>query len=96
MIAGFTVDLEALLAAVDQMSEFDSNLEQSLARVQASVASLGLSWQGEAATQQRVAQNQWNSGAEELRAALGQLRDFVERAHANYSGAVANNSRMWS
>lgn len=95
-MAGFTVDLEALLAAVDQMSRFETDLEHSLARVQASAASLGLSWHGDAAAQQQAAQNQWNSGADELRAALGQLRDIAERAHANYSGAAANNARMWS
>ena len=48
-MAGFSVDLAALLAAVDQMSQFDGQLEQSLARAKASVESLGLSWQGDAA-----------------------------------------------
>jgi WXG100 family type VII secretion target len=95
-MAGFSVDLQALVAAVDQMSRFESQLEQSLARVRGSVASLGLSWHGDAAAQQQAAQNHWNSGAEALRAALGQLRDVAERAHANYSGAAANNTRMWS
>jgi WXG100 family type VII secretion target len=95
-MAGFTVELEALLAAVDQMSQFEQQLEQSLARAKASVESLGLSWHGDAASAQQAAQAQWNSGAEELRAALGRLRDIAGRAHGNYSGAVANNFRMWS
>jgi WXG100 family type VII secretion target len=95
-MAGFSVDLEALLAAVDQMSQFESSLEQSLARAKESVDSLGLSWHGDASTAQQAAQNQWNSGAEELRAALGQLRVIAEQAHANYSGAAENNKRMWS
>ena len=93
---GFTVDPEALLASVDQMSQFESQLEQSLARVKASVLSLGLSWHGDAAGQQRAAQEQWDNGAEQLRSALGQLRDIAEQAHGNYSGAVAMNARMWS
>jgi WXG100 family type VII secretion target len=95
-MAGFTVDLEALVAAVDQMSQFEKQLDQSLGRAKAAVQSLGLSWHGDAASAQRAAQEQWNSGAEELRAALGQLRDIAEQAHGNYSGAVANNTRMWS
>jgi uncharacterized protein YukE len=45
-MAGFTVDLAALLAAVDQMSTFNSDLEQQLAQVKASVALLGPSWHG--------------------------------------------------
>ena len=93
---GFTVDPESLLASVDRMSEFESRLEQSLARVKASVLSLGLSWHGDAAGQQRAAQEQWDNGAEQLRSALGQLRDIAEQAHGNYSGAVAMNARMWS
>lgn len=95
-MAGFTVDLEALLAAVDQMSQFETELEQQLAQVKASVGALGLSWHGDAADAQQAAQNQWNSGAEELRAALGQLRDIAEQAHGNYSDAAAMNTRMWS
>jgi WXG100 family type VII secretion target len=78
------------------MSKFDSHLEQSLARVKTSVQSLGMSWQGDACGEQQAAQAHWDHGAEELRAALGQLRDITEQAHANYSGAAAMNSRMWS
>ena len=95
-MAAFSVDLESLLAAVDRMSQFDGQLEQSLARAKSSVESLGLSWQGDAANAQQTAQTQWNDGADELRAALGQLRDIAERAHANYSGAADVNNRMWS
>jgi len=95
-MAGFTVDLQALLAAVDAMSAFEGQLEQSLARAKASVESLGSSWQGDAAGAQQAAQAQWNSGAEELRAALGQLRDIAEQAHGNYSNAAQMNTQMWS
>lgn len=95
-MSGFTVDLQALLSAVDQMSQFEGQLEQSLARAKASVESLGQSWQGEAASAQQAAQAQWNSGAEELRAALAQLRDIAEKAHANYNDAASMNTRMWS
>ena len=45
---------------------------------------------------QQAAQAQWNRGAEELRAALGQLRDIAEQAHRNYSNAAAMNTQMWS
>ena len=94
-MAKFTVDLDALLVAADQMSTFDTELEHQLSRVRASVDALGLTWQGDAAERQRAAQERWNSGADELRAALGQLRDIAENAHSNYSGAAANNTRMW-
>jgi WXG100 family type VII secretion target len=94
-MAGFTVDLEALLAGVDQMTAFHSNLEQQLASVQASVAALGAAWHGDAAAAQDAAQQQWNDGAQQLREALAQLRDIAEQAHSNYSNAAATNTRMW-
>jgi WXG100 family type VII secretion target len=95
-MAAFSVDLQALLAAVDQMSNFNERLEQSLARVEAAMATLTPLWRGDAAAAQQSAQQQWESGAEELRAALVQLRDIAERAHGNYSDAAAMNTRMWS
>ena len=89
------MDLEALLAGVDQMSAFHSTLEQTLASVQSSVTALGSGWHGDAASAQQVAQQQWDEGAQQLREALAQLRDIAERAHANYSNAAATNTRMW-
>jgi WXG100 family type VII secretion target len=94
-MAGFSVDLEALLGGVDQMSAFHSNLEQQLASVRSSVSALGLTWHGDAASAQDAAQQQWDDGAQQLRDALVQLRDIAEQAHSNYSNAVATNSRMW-
>jgi WXG100 family type VII secretion target len=92
----FKVDLQTLLAAVDRMADFDERLEQSLARVKSSMATLAPLWHGDAAVEQESAQQQWDSGAEELRATLGQLRDIAEKAHGNYSDAAAINTRMWS
>jgi WXG100 family type VII secretion target len=94
-MAGFSVDLDALLAGVDQMSAFHSNLEQQLASVNSSVSVLGSTWHGDASAAQNDAQRQWNDGAQQLREALTQLRDIAEKAHANYSNAVATNTRMW-
>jgi WXG100 family type VII secretion target len=92
----FSVDLQALLASVDQMSDFNERLEQSLARIRSWMATLVPLWHGDAAVAQQSAQQQWESGAEELRAALRQLRDIAEKAHGNYSDAAAMNTRMWS
>ena len=94
-MAGFSVDLEALLAGVDHMSAFHSNLEQKLASVRSSVSALDLTWHGDAAAAQESAQQQWNDGAQQLQEALAQLRDIAEQAQSNYSNAVATNTRMW-
>jgi WXG100 family type VII secretion target len=95
-MAGFRVDIEALLAAADRMTEFDQRLEANLARVNATVQQLGASWYGDAGESERAAQERWDKGAQEMREALTRLRDIAERAHANYSGASQLNTRMWS
>ena len=46
-VSGFQVDPAALLAVVDRMSEFDSQLEAHLAQAASSVAPLGTSWYGD-------------------------------------------------
>jgi uncharacterized protein YukE len=51
----FSVDLQALLGAVDQMSDFNERLEQSLARVRSSMATLAPLWRGDAAAAQQSA-----------------------------------------
>lgn len=94
-MAGFSVDLEALLDGVDQMSTFHTNLEHTLETVSASVTALGTTWHGDAASAQEAAQQQWDQGAQQLRDALAQLRDIAEQAHSNYSNAAATNTRMW-
>jgi WXG100 family type VII secretion target len=94
-MAGFSVDLEALLTGVDQMSGFHSNLESTLASVRSAVTALGSTWHGDAASAQDAAQQQWDDGAQQLREALAQLRDIAEHAHSNYSNAAATNTRMW-
>ena len=94
-MAGFRVDPAALLAAADRMSEFDERVEANLARVTATVEQLGASWHGDGGEAERAAQDHWNKGAGEMREALAQLRDIAERVHANYSGAIQLNSRMW-
>ncbi|BDX32213.1 hypothetical protein TUM20985_27600 [Mycobacterium antarcticum] len=94
-MAAFSVDLEALLAGVDQMSAFHSTLEQTLASVRASVTALGMTWHGDAASAQESAQQQWDDSAQQLGEALAQLRDLAEQAHSNYSNAASTNTRMW-
>lgn len=95
-MAEFSVDTAALLTAAEQMSAFEQQVQESLARAQALVDSLGNGWRGEAAQAQRAAQAKWNEGAHDMCQALLRLRGVVEQAHANYSGAAAMNARMWT
>ena len=94
-MSAFSVDPAALLAAVDRMSAFGSELDEHLAQVASSVARLGTSWQGDAGDAERTAQARWDEGAREMREALARLREITEGAHENYSAAARTNLRMW-
>lgn len=94
-MSGFQVDPAALLAVVDRMSEFDSQLEAHLAHARSSVAALGTSWFGDGGDAERSAQQQWDHGAQEMRDALARLRQIAEGAHENYSTAAQTNVRNW-
>ena len=94
-MSGFQVDPAALLAVVDRMSEFDSQLEAHLAHARSSVAALGASWYGDGGEAERSAQQQWDHGAQEMRDALARLRRIAEGAHENYSSAAQTNVRNW-
>ncbi|MCG7594955.1 WXG100 family type VII secretion target [Mycobacterium sp. PSTR-4-N] len=94
-MSAFSVDPAALLAAVDRMSAFDSELDKHLAQIASSVARLGTSWQGDAGEAERAAQARWDEGAGEMREALARLRAIAEGAHQNYSSTAQMNLRMW-
>jgi WXG100 family type VII secretion target len=94
-MSAFSVDPAALLAAVDRMSAFDSELEGHLAQAAGSVSRLGTAWYGDAGEAERAAQARWDEGAREMREALARLRTIAEGAHENYSSAAQTNQRMW-
>ncbi|MBP1819287.1 WXG100 family type VII secretion target [Mycobacterium sp. OAE908] len=94
-MAAFSVDPAALLAVIDRMTAFDSELEAQLAQAANSVARLGTAWYGDGGEAERAAQARWDEGAREMREALVRLRQIAEGAHENYSSAVQANMRMW-
>ncbi|MBJ7386852.1 MAG: WXG100 family type VII secretion target, partial [Mycolicibacterium sp.] len=63
--------------------------------VDAAMAALRSTWHGEASDQQAQAQQQWDEGAEQMKAALEQLKTIAEAARKNYSDAVNKNGQMW-
>lgn len=95
MTGAYRVDPAALLAVVDRMAEFESQLEAHLKEAAQSVTRLGSSWYGDAGEAERAAQQRWNDGAAEMRDALARLRAIAEGAHENYSTAAQTNMRMW-
>ena len=62
----FTVDLAALLGLIDQMEQFDNRVTETCADIERSVVALHVSWEGEAAEQQRHAHALWEKGTAEM------------------------------
>ena len=89
------VDFAQLQAAIDRMATFGQEVTEVLDDVDAAMAALRSTWHGEASDQQAQAQHQWDEGAEQMKAALEQLKTIAEAARKNYSDAVSKNGQMW-
>ena len=89
------VDFAQLQAAIDHMATFERDVSECLEDIDHTMAALRATWHGEASDSQAQAQQQWQTGAEQMKTALEQLRNIGKAAHANYSEAVSKNGQMW-
>ncbi|ARG72738.1 WXG100 family type VII secretion target [Mycobacterium kansasii] len=96
MAEPFRVDPAALSEAVERMAEFGRHTESMLAEIDSLVTRLHVTWTGQGAAAHAEAHRHWALGEAMMRQALAQLRTAGQGAHANYSGAMSTNSRMWS
>lgn len=90
------LDLDRLADLVDRMESFHQHLARAHDEVTQRVADLLVTWDGDAATAQAVAQQEWSAAVVEVHSALAVLRGIGATAHANYCAAVAANRRMWA
>lgn len=90
------VDFAQMLAAIDHMSRFEAEVEEVLSDVDQAMSALRATWHGDASDQQAQAQQQWNTGAEQMSASLEQLKKIAQAAEKNYSDAVKKNEEMWA
>jgi WXG100 family type VII secretion target len=89
------VDLDELLATIDEMARCTTALDALLDEVARGVADLHATWAGQAATAQSVAQAEWEAGFRSMREALASMRSAADTAHGNYADAASTNVRMW-
>ena len=90
------VDFARMLAAIDHMSRFEAEVKEVLSDVDQAMAALPATWHGDASDQQAQAQQQWDTGAEQMSASLEQLKKIAQAAEKNYSDAVKKNEEMWA
>ena len=91
----FKIDRDHLVDAIDQMKQFDTELEAKLGELDRQIDGLHTTWTGQAADAQRADHDRWTRGATELRDGLNKLRDAAAKAHGHYDEAVETNTRMW-
>ena len=89
------VDFQKLQGAVDHMAEFGRTVTETLEDVEHAMTTLRATWHGSGSDAQAQSQQQWNDGAEQMKAALEQLQKVVTAAQKNYSDAVTKNGAMW-
>lgn len=91
----FEVELDLLDDTVAAMARSGAALDALLDEVAQRVASLHLSWSGNAAHAQDGAQAEWEAGFRQMREALASMRTAGRVAHGNYLDAATTNLRMW-
>jgi len=90
------VDFAQMLAAIDRMAKFEADVKEVLSDVDQAMATLRATWHGEASDQQAQAQQQWDTGAEQMNTSLDQLKKIAQAAEKNYTDAVKKNGEMWA
>jgi WXG100 family type VII secretion target len=89
------VDFAQMLAAIDRMQKFEKDVTEVLSDVDQAMATLRATWHGDASDQQAQAQQQWDTGAEQMNTSLDQLKKIAQAAEKNYTDAVKKNGEMW-
>jgi WXG100 family type VII secretion target len=90
------VDFAQMLAAIDRMQKFEKDVTEVLSDVDQAMATLRATWHGDASDQQAQAQQQWDTGAEQMNTSLDQLKKTAQAAEKNYTEAVKKNEQMWA
>ncbi len=91
----YGVDLDDLLATVDDLADCGAELGDLLAEVSQRVESLHVTWSGRAALAQAGAQADWEAGFRAMHDGLATMRRAARTAHGNYHDAAGANLRMW-
>jgi WXG100 family type VII secretion target len=91
----YRVELEELLAFVETLQTFEHRAEGMATRLDNQVADLHDTWSGDAASAHLALHSEWTAAADQMREALGELREAARIAHQNYSNAVEVNMAMW-
>ena len=89
------VSFGELAAAQQNVAGTSQRISAQLDDLRRFLAPLAAGWQGEAATDYRVKQQQWDTAAADLAGVLAQIGVALGAANDNYQIVEQANSRRW-
>lgn len=89
------VEFGALGELISGLEASANRLEEQLSELDAGLARVTQSWEGEAHDRFRVAFAQWRATSKDLHRTLRDLHKVTRTAHGNYHAAESANLRIW-
>lgn len=91
----FQVNLTELDGISQQLKDFVTFLNDSLAGLDQRISALHMTWTGPAATKHAEAHSKWATGAAEVADGIEVMRKAAVTAHQSYNAAMGANLRMF-
>jgi 6 kDa early secretory antigenic target len=89
------VTFAALETARNDVTLTAGRISEQLGDLQRFLAPLVAAWEGQAATEYRAKQRQWDSAAADLAAVLGQIGVALGTANESYRQVERSNTERW-
>ena len=89
------VTFAALQAAQSDVTNTAARISGQLADLKRYLAPLVATWEGQAATEYRAKQRQWDTAAADLAAVLSQIGVTLNAANESYQQVERSNTQRW-
>ncbi|WP_327141138.1 WXG100 family type VII secretion target [Nocardia sp. NBC_01327] len=94
-MADFRVDLDGLQQLIDGAAKLETTIEDAVSTIEKQVDELHVNWDGAAAIAHKGAHDERIAAINEMRQALGALRDKLNTARTAYGAVGPINLGMW-
>jgi WXG100 family type VII secretion target len=91
----YAIELEELEGVISDLERCERALETLTNDVEHQMKILQSTWEGLSARAQAEAQEEWNQGLVEMRAALADMRHAARVASDNYHLMIKTNTGLW-
>jgi WXG100 family type VII secretion target len=91
----YAIDLEELEGVIADLEKCERALETLTNDIEHQMRALQSTWEGLSAQAQAEAQEEWEQGLADMRAALADMRQAARIAGDNYQLAFSTNTGIW-